>query len=168
MNWMRSAWGRWSPGRLFSLFHKTTRCCFMCLIYRIYLTGRVLSRVSRPFGVPALGNLCALFESASACEQHLCSYVVFGSRRTKSKIDFKIRKIPRRAFTSANLIYSHPNCKSSDLLAHSLFIPDHIKVLVGFAWLLSIFLSMPTCFLSRPVRQDFIMEHKTSSEEIFI
>lgn len=60
MNWMRSAWGRWSPGRLFSLFHKTTRCCFMCLIYRIYLTERVLSRVSPPFGFPAWGNVCAL------------------------------------------------------------------------------------------------------------
>lgn len=31
-----------------------------------------------PFGFPALGNLCALFESTSACEQYLRSYVVFG------------------------------------------------------------------------------------------
>lgn len=136
MNWMRTAWGRWSPGWLFSLFHKTTRCCFMCLIYRIYLTERVLSRVGPPFGFPAL------FESASTCEQHLCSYVVFGSRRTKSKIDFKIRKIPRHTFTSAHLIYSHPNYKSSDLLPHSLFIPDRIKVLVFFLWFFSPFTLM--------------------------
>lgn len=132
MNWMRSAWGRRSLGRLFSLIHKTTRCCFMYLIYRIYLTERVLSRVSPPFGFPAFGNLCALFESASTCQQHMCSYVVFGSRRTKSEIDFKIKKIPRHAFTSAHLIYSHPNYKSSDLLPHSLFILDCIKVLVFF------------------------------------
>lgn len=125
-------------------------------------------------------SMCFVWECFNlwAAPVQLCCFWLKNSR-TKSKIDFKIRKIPRHAFTSAHLIYSHPNWKSSDLLPHSLFILDHIKVLVFFlwffspiyfdgTWLLSIFLCISKCFLSRPVRQDFIMEQKTSSKEIFI